>query len=80
MTVAERIEAIVDAGHPIAFDGCHKLYFIENEEDRGEALSCGYEIFDAEELPKLYDVSCGLRFVHPWSLADNHPLDIRQGE
>lgn len=83
LTTAEKIAAIEYSGKRLAFDGCHKLYLIENEGDVATAQNCGYEsedIFPASQVRELIQKSCFLVFVHPMSLEDEHPLDILQGE
>lgn len=79
MTIQERLNAIVKAGFRIAFDGCHKLYFVTSQAEAKEAKDTGYDLYPASDLPRLYKESCGLRFVHPWNLG-KHPFDISQWE
>lgn len=50
------------------YDGCHKIYLIEDEEDKRDALDCGYEIRPIKELEKTFEGSCPLRFIHNWKL------------
>ncbi len=51
-----------------AYDGCHKIYLIEDEEDKRDALDYGYEIRPIKELKKTFECSCPLRFIHNWKL------------
>lgn len=47
-----------------AFDGCHKFYMIEDDDDLKLVMSCGYELHPDTELKKLYEKSsCGLKFI-----------------
>lgn len=46
-----------------AFDGCHKIYLINSDEDRKELVENGYEIKPIKELMEAYDNSCGLKFI-----------------
>lgn len=58
-------------GEEFAYDGCHKMYVIEDEEDKKTALSYGYEEADflpIEELQSTYHASCDLRFIHNFKL------------
>jgi len=83
MTVQEKLLAIESAGWPIAFDGCHKLYFLEDKAREENAIASGYEIFPASELTQLYEGSCGLRFVSRWGYDNDdfkHPWNIGQFE
>lgn len=51
-----------------AYDGCHKIYIIENDADLEDALSLGYEIRNIELLEETYNNSCELRFINNWKL------------
>lgn len=66
-----------------AFDGCHKIYLIENGDEEAEALSYGYRILPIQELPQAYEDSCALRFISNWPLekSENDFIDyVGQGE
>lgn len=81
LTTAEKIRAIETSGLQIAFDSCHKIYFLTDEERTREAADCGYEpFFPASEVRSLISSSCGLVFVTQWPLtnSDDHPWDIEQ--
>lgn len=52
----------------IAYDGCHKIYLIQDEDDKKEAFSCGYDFYDSTQLKELWDKSCPLRFISTWKL------------
>ena len=54
----------------VAYDGCHKIYICEDEEDVKEAIEIGYEIHEISELEKLYKGSCSLVFISDWKLLD----------
>lgn len=60
-----------------AYDGCHKIYLIEDEEDKQGALDCGYEMRPIKELEKTFECSCPLRFIHNWKLNKTY---VAQGE
>lgn len=49
-----------------AYDGCHKIYIIENAEQLEEAQEIGYTILGTSKLLDKYDSSCPLRFVDYW--------------
>ena len=51
-----------------AYDGCHKIYIIEDEEDLEMAKEYEYEIHDIKELEDIYIQSCELRFIDNWKL------------
>lgn len=53
------------------YDGCHKIYLIENAEQKKELKEKGYiktDIWPIKLLAKVYDESCPLRFVSFWDL------------
>ena len=52
-----------------AYDGCHKIYLIENAENRWEAKSGGYDVLPISDLKKTFNCSCGLQFISSWDLS-----------
>ena len=54
-----------------AYDGCHKIYLIEDKLDREEA-SCGYDILPISELEYTFNKSCGLQFISNWKLSKSY--------
>ena len=63
-----KINNVEVVGNKFAYEGCHKIYIIEDTEDEHEAIDCGYEILDISELVDTYRNSCELRFVRNWKL------------
>ena len=53
-----------------AYDGCHKIYLIEDTDDLKEAKDIGYDIYNIESLKETYDDSCSLRFINNWKLTE----------
>lgn len=51
-----------------AYDGCHKIYLLENEEEEKEALKYKFEIYNVEELEEKFNQSCPLRMISTWDL------------
>lgn len=80
LTTEQKLDAIETAGCDIAFNGCHKLYFLLNPAEVTEARDYEYEIHPGSKLRELVQASCFLVFVHPWSLGHDHPWDIPQFE
>lgn len=75
MTTEEKIVAVEASGLPIAYDGCHKIYFITDDVRRADAAARGYEPFlPATEVRRLILGSCPLVFVSKWGL-DNDDFD-----
>ena len=56
-------------GKDFVFDGCHKFYVLENEEQKQEARHDGFEIYSIEDLPIMYENSCPLRFISYWDVS-----------
>lgn len=52
-----------------AYDGCHKIYLIEDEEDKKQAIETEYMIMKIEDLPRIWAESCSLRFINNWKLT-----------
>lgn len=63
-----KINNVEVIGNRFAYDGCHKIYMIENQEDEQKSRECGYEILDISQLIKTYKDSCELRFIRNWKL------------
>lgn len=59
-------------GEGIAYDECHKIYVIEDEADRQEAQTSGYQILDLAKLPQVWAESCPLRFIYNWKLTTTY--------
>ena len=55
-----------------AYEGCHKIYIIKDEEEASEALSMGYNLYSIDELEEVFEESCGLRFISSWDLENRH--------
>ena len=64
-----RINGIkVETNGCFAYDGCHKIYIIEDYAEQQEALDSGYTIVNIHDLPSVYYSSCPLRFINNWAL------------
>ena len=59
-------------GKKFAYDGCHKIYVIEDEQDEKQAIDFCYSILDIEKLPETYYKSCPLRFIHNWKMTKTY--------
>lgn len=67
----------LNSNNKIAYDGCHKIYICENDEDVAEAKELGYKIHKLNELEDLFNKSCALVFIYNWSLDEYY---VGQGE
>ena len=52
-----------------AYDGCHKIYILENAENVEDAINSNYNIFKIEKLEEIYNKSCDLKFINNWDLS-----------
>lgn len=64
-------------GKKFAYEGCHKMYIIEDDQDEAEAIKFKYDIFPIEQLEKTYIKSCELKFISNWKLTKRY---VRQYE
>ena len=71
-----KINGIEVVGNEFAYDGCHKIYIIEDENDRNQALEYDYDILPISELLATYNKSCSFRFISNWKLTTNY---VKQG-
>ncbi|NBW21396.1 MAG: hypothetical protein EBR82_76905, partial [Caulobacteraceae bacterium] len=55
-----------------AYEGCHKIYLIENQNDFEDARSSGYSIYPICQLEQTYEDSCDLRFISNWGLSKQY--------
>jgi len=51
-----------------AYDGCHKIYLIEDLKDVPEMLEYGYKILPIQEIKYTWEEdACPLKFISTWS-------------
>ena len=55
-----------------AYDGCHKIYIMENIEDVMLFTALGYDIYPIEKLKETWKNSCSLRFIHNGNLKKTY--------
>lgn len=67
-----KINGKIVIGEKFAYDGCHKIYIIEDEEDLKMAKDYEYDIYPIEKLQLAYEISCELRFISNWKLNKNY--------
>jgi hypothetical protein len=53
-----------------AYDGCHKIYLINNEEEMEDCLGNDYKVYPIDKLQEKFEKSCGLRFISHWNLEE----------
>lgn len=71
------INDIEITAYAFGFDGCHKFYLVENEEDQRMLEELGYTIYKIDDLPRAWADSCPLRFIDS---ADLERVFVHQGE
>lgn len=59
-------------GNKVAYDGCHKIYILEDEEDIKEAVELEYAVLDIRQLKEIYNDACPLRFISNWKLDKSY--------
>jgi hypothetical protein len=62
-----------------AYDGCHKIYLIEDEDDYQEARG-SYDVLPINLLRQKYDDSCELRFIYNWKLTKGYVEQFENAE
>lgn len=85
LTVAQRFARVEREFKYVAWDGCHKLYFLTDpEHDLVQAEEYGYTVYPAAEATNLFNQSCALRFLSKWGGDTNesfgHHWNVRQFE
>lgn len=70
--------------HNFAYDGCHKMYLLKDEEIK-QAEESGYKVIPIDRLPQVFNDSCPSRFLYSWRMDygrnEDQPLKfIPQGE
>lgn len=65
-------------GVAVAFDGCHKIYVCEDDQDVNKAKEIGYNLYDIADLEKIYKNSCELRFISNWKLNTYYVAQFEQ--
>lgn len=55
-----------------AYDGCHKIYIMENIEDVMLFTALGYDIYPIERLKETWKNSCSLRFIYSGNLKKTY--------
>lgn len=61
-------------GDKFVWDKCHKIYIIEDDNDLRDCqemwgtIIFGEDLFNIEELERIYNNSCPLRFISNWKL------------
>lgn len=63
-----------------AYDGCHKIYILEDEADEQMMVGYGYSIYPIGQLQEKYANSCYLRFVSNAKLDKSYVEQCKDAE
>jgi len=63
-----------------AYEGCHKMYILEDEEDIKQATEFQYSVLPMEDLEETYKNSCPLRFISNWKLTERYVPQFYENE
>lgn len=66
------INGQVVEGIKVAYDGCHKIYICENQEDLYMMQDYGYGLYDMNDLKEIYDNACPLKFISSADLTKSY--------
>lgn len=72
-----KINDIEVIGKEFAYNGCHKIYILEDEKDKQEAKDVGYIILPINLISKCYIESCPMRFINNWKLTKSYVKQCR---
>lgn len=67
-------------GKSFAYDGCHKIYLVENQAELEDAAATGYSIYPVSVLEEAYEDSCSLRFISNWKLDKQYVPQFEEAE
>lgn len=65
------------------FDGCHKIYLVEDKDDIEDIKNTWGEntiFYNIDELPKIWEESCSLRFIYNWKLTKRYVRQFNGAE
>lgn len=65
-----KVNGIEITATEFGYDGCHKIYLIESEQDKEKLIGYGYEIRPIADLKNAFQNSCGLEFISNASLTE----------
>jgi len=70
-------------GKSFFYDGCHKIYVIEDDEDVNHMKEIGWseeQIYPISYLPTAFYGSCSLRFIHNVKLTKTYVKQFEDAE
>lgn len=73
-----KINGIEVVGETFAFEGCHKIYICESEDDEEKMKSYGYDIYPIEDLPEIWERTCSLRFINNANLDKTYVAQFEE--
>lgn len=76
---AVRINDIEVRADEFAWDHCHKLYVVTDQESRDLLEGYGYDFYPVSKLQWAWDRSCGLRFISSANLEETYVPQFHPG-
>lgn len=67
-------------GKYFAYDGCHKIFILENENQVISARGLRYEIYHIKEIEEIWGISCPLRFINSYDLQETYVKQFEDSE
>lgn len=67
-------------GNCFAYDGCHKIYICEDDDDIRNSQELGYLVYPINLIEDYYNNSCGLRFISNWKLTETYVEQCKQAD
>jgi len=62
------------------FDGCHKIYLCDSEEGKRQLVDLEYDLYPIEELPRIWEQTCPLRFIMSGDLTISYVKQCEPAE
>ena len=62
----KKINGIEIVATAFAYDGCHKIYLLNDGDSIVQAEDAGYDVYDIGNIISAFVYSCPLRFINEW--------------
>ena len=62
----KKINGIEIVATAFAYDGCHKIYLLNDGDSIVEAEDAGFDVYDIGNIISAFVYSCPLRFINEW--------------
>lgn len=61
-----KINGIEIVATAFAYDGCHKIYLLNDGDSIVEAEDAGFDVYDIGNIISAFVYACPLRFINEW--------------